>query len=65
LKESIFFFYSTTGVGGGANPIIYADNGTGTNPWFLALYCLSSFLVKVHLLNMLIALMGSIFSSSD
>ena len=31
--------------------MIYADNGVGTNPWFMALYCLASSLVKIHLLN--------------
>jgi len=45
--------------------MIYADNGAGTNPWFMALYCLASSLVKIHLLNMLIALMGNIFGSSN
>jgi hypothetical protein len=37
----------------------------GTNPWLIGLFCLAASLINIHLLNMLIALMGDTFSTSN
>ena len=56
---------------GNPNNIIYGEdsgNGTGNNrqtPFAVALFVLGSFILCIHLLNMLIAIMGDVFLDSN